>query len=410
MKIRFLSIASEVLSGSVVNTNAAFISKKLELTGYKISSHQVCLDDKAAIKKVLLESIDEFNLTIVTGGLGPTVDDLTKVCAVEAFHLTLEKSLELEKDLEKRFKGLSSIDQESRVPKGCTLLLNSVGTATGFIVEKNHHFIAFMPGVPQEARAMLDDQLLPWLEKNLKPEVRFHKNYLVAHKKESELNPFLEALSHQFLDLECGIYPNYGYLQLTFSAQESKVLAQVEKKVEALLSTFLIHHGPTIEEALINILKEKGLTISLAESCTGGHISALLTKIDGVSSVFEGAVVCYSNASKEALLEVDRQVLERHGAVSLECAKALSAGCLKKFHTTCAISVTGIAGPSGGSLDQPVGTVFASIAAFGDIVSGALPLRHRMKREVNIQFSANYLLAALYRYLNYQVIPFSDET
>ena len=406
MKIQFLSIASEVLSGSVVNTNAAFISKKLGLNGYKISSHRVILDDRNEIKKTLLEAIKEFDFTIVTGGLGPTVDDLTKECAVSAFDLTLEKSALIEKDLEMRFKGLRSIDLESQVPKDCTLLLNTVGTAPGFIVEKNHHFIAFMPGVPREAEAMLEGQLLPWMQKNLMSEVKFHKNYLVAHKNEADLNPLLEDLGIEFPELECGIYPNYGYLYLTFTSQEAQVLAQVERKIEALLETFLIHHGSTIEEALFNLLKEKGLSISLAESCTGGHISALLTKIPDVSAVFQGAVVCYSNASKEELLGVESTVLKEHGAVSLECSEALIKGCLKKFHTSCGISVTGIAGPTGGTVDRPVGTIFGSIAALGHIFSGRLPVRHRMKREINILFSSNYLLAALYRYLTYQVIPF----
>jgi nicotinamide-nucleotide amidase len=407
MLIQYLSIGSEVLNGSTLNTNSAFISKELSLAGFELHRHLVIGDEKETIKKVLKESIDHYDLTIVTGGLGPTCDDLTKNLAGEVFHLKLAFDQEVYDELKKKYPDNRHLHQQAFQLEGVELINNPIGTAQGFIYSSNKKKIAFFPGVPKEFETMVIQEFIPWLKTHYFNTQLNKKNYLVLLKRELEVDPILRSLEEECPNLKIGIYPSYGYLNLQLASSDVDDIKKACDRLENNLKTFLIEDFDTPALAFHSELKKQKISLSVAESCSGGLLSHKITSIPEASLFFFGGVIAYSNEIKKSVLKVDESILKKEGAVSLACVKAMASGVKKLFDSQWSLAVTGIAGPSSGSKEKPVGTVFLAMQTENESFVGKLPLFPISKRELIIQYATNYLLGLALRYLKFKIIPFA---
>lgn len=404
MQVEIIAIGNEVLNGSVANTNAQMISAHLKRLGLTIVRHQVIEDKMTAIIEAIQAAITYTPLTIFTGGLGPTVDDLTKQAAAQALQCPLRRDEAVFQELKSRYPDYPYLHQQAEQLQGATLFKNRIGSAYGFACKKNGNAVVFLPGVPFELEALLDEEVIPWIRSTFSLQAYAEKQLCILLKKEHQINPSLIALSQE--GLECGIYPNYGYCHVLLKSLSAQKLEQAVLSLQHQFKTSIVTESVTLTRGLVDLLIDRNLTLAAAESCTGGAVSKLLTQQEGVSEVFAGSIVCYSNASKVQLLGVDPSCLEKEGAVSAPCAGQMAARVKEKFQSSVGISVTGIAGPSGGTVEKPVGTVWMAIACDQGVFVGKLPAHPFTKREIIVSYSANYLLASLYRFLKYQQIPF----
>lgn len=323
MSINLLSIGSELLTGNTINTNAATIGKHCLASGWQVD-HVLTIADR---KEVICDTFRSLEgIVIVTGGLGPTLDDVTLASAMDVFG------------------------------EDYTPIPNPLGTAEGAIFENR---IFLLPGVPIQMERMLIDTVIPTLKKSLKREVYFWSCYL-SFKREQEVDPFLRKLEAQFPSLEVGICPSYG--RLTLSLLGNQPLDSALDVVEKELGSH-IYHEASMAHRVHHLLTEKKKTLALAESISGGHIAAALTSIEGASEFLLGSIVSYSNAMKEEVLRVD--TLEKHGAVSPETARAMWQGLFEITQADYALAVTGIAGPTGGTEEKPVGTIWVCVGKRG---------------------------------------------
>lgn len=370
-----LTIGNEILSGRILNTNSQFLSKLLSQHGYKVVSHLAILDDLEVIKEAAEEIVKQVDIVITTGGLGPTCDDKTKEALLSVFF-----------------------------ERGA--LANSLGTAPGLILQKGEKYLFSLPGVPQEMKQMAEHQLLPFLIEHVREEEAYvEKLYSLAFHNELEIDPFLRSLK----GIEVGIYPNYGYLSVSLAARgksKEEARAKLDKPLvqfEEQFSRYLYAaEDGKLETALCQLFCERGLTLSTAESCTGGLIASTLTKVPGASNYFLGGVVTYSDPQKETLLKVKKETLKKKGAVSKEVVEEMAKGALALFGSDYAIAVSGIAGPGGGTKEKPVGTVWGAIAKKGEQVEGKLlDLKVRKSRELIQIESTNQLLGFLYLKVNH---------
>lgn len=406
MLIQSIAIGSEILKGVTVNTNSSFISSTLKKLGLEVSKHLVISDEKNGISLELNHAIRNYDLTVISGGLGPTLDDLTKQIASEVISSKLELNQEVLADLKARYPHLSTIENQAQQIKGATLLKNILGTAWGFILEKDSKFLVFLPGVPKEFESIVLNELVPWLRKKY-PEAIYHeKNYLVLNKREHELDPLLRQINQDAPDVEIGIYPNYGYLNVYLTSKNLKALDTQSKIFEAHVHDYIVENVTNPQEALHQILKDEKITLSIAESCTGGKVSEKLTSLSDASLFFKGSIVAYANEVKTNILKVDPMIISQHGAVSSECAEAMALNVKKIFSADLSLAVTGVAGPKGGTQEKPVGTVFLSIAYKDQVYSGQLPLVRYPSRDIVTSYAANYLIGKAYQLIRFKKAPF----
>jgi len=362
MKIAILSIGNEVLRGSVLNTNAHFLAHLLHSHGYEIAVHLCIADEITTMQEAVDDLLKKVDIIITTGGLGPTCDDLTRLL----------------------FEPATYFD-------------NPVGTAKGLAVEKGKGWVFCLPGPPREMMEMAEHQMLPFLKEKL-PVVNpfYSKTFSLMMTSELEVDPFLREYAGSAIDV--GVYPNYGYLFVSFSAASETLLEEVVSKFRKNFSHLIYsEEEKKIEVALLELMHEKKKSLCLAESCTGGLISSLITKVPGSSHYFLGSVVSYADAIKEKILHT--QSLKEHGAVSFEVVKEMAGSALKLFDADYSIAVSGIAGPSGGSLSKPIGTVFGAICSKKETILLTVPVRPYFNREMIQIVSANYLLSQLYSFV-----------
>ncbi len=326
--IEIVTIGAEVLSGYTINTNAAFLGKTLSEMGYQVLRETTIPDTEDTIKETLLTALTRSTLTLVTGGLGITTDDLTKTVIDHLFQKT-------------------------------TPVPNTLGNAPGRIFEKEGRFIVFLPGVPREMKEMFSKEIVPkipvWLRKE--PVFKTHTLTLLS-LKEKEINDQFTKWQNEFPHVQIGIYPSLGFLTIRLKSLEEpkKLIDQIKERFK---SQVLI--GKTLDSALHNLLIQKNLTLSVAESCTGGALSYRFTSQSGSSHYFLGSVVSYSNSIKENLLNVSPQTLKNHGAVSEETVKEMCTHIQKLMNSRIAFAVSGIAGPTGGTEEKPIGTVYIGL-------------------------------------------------
>lgn len=379
MKAAILTIGDELLIGQVINTNAAWLGEQLDLAGVDVV-HMVTLgDDEAVIQQELESAYTLVDAILITGGLGPTHDDVTREAVARFFGVDLVVHEDIIAQIERRFaaRGLvmpASNRTQAMVPEGFEVLPNPVGTAPGLWFEEadgeRERILAVLPGVPYEMKRLMQDDVLPRLLAHKGLAVIRHRTLLTTGIGESNLQDEIGDLSTILTpSLRLAYLPGTSGVRLRLSARgttEEEVTARLdglEAYLRSRIARYIYGTGDEpLEAAVGRLLAERGLTVATAESCTGGHVVNRLTNISGSSAYVMGGVVAYSNAAKVDLLGVDPELLEEEGAVSKRCAVQLARGARARFGADIGISTTGVAGPTGGTADKPVGLVWVGYA------------------------------------------------
>ncbi len=389
MNIEIINIGDELLIGQVINTNAAWMAQELNMAGFFVQQFTVIRDDRQHILQALQEAGTKASVVLISGGIGPTKDDITKTTLCEFFGTGLHVSTAALNDIEALFRRrgwgfpLSELNRkQAELPENCTELPNKLGTARGMWFEKefapgrNVIFVS-MPGVPFEMQAMMTGEIIPRLRKIFDTPSIAHKTILTQGIGESLLAEIISSWENALPpDLKLAYLPQPGIvrLRLTGSGRDEKNLRKmIETEVEklnGLIPEYIYGYDEDkLEEIVGRILKEKNQSLGTAESCTGGYIAHLLTSIPGSSEYYKGSVVAYANEVKESVLGVSGDSLKLHGAVSEAVASEMALGLRKKLGVDWAVAVTGIAGPDGGTSEKPVGTTWIAVAGPGGIVA-----------------------------------------
>lgn len=364
MKTHAIFTGSELLSGQTLNSNILTLGQKWTEMGWKLESSSTIPDEAQLIKKSLLFSLENHELTIICGGLGATSDDITRRAVAETLKLKINHSDKIRSELEEFMAQRQRTPQEqwlknqSEHIESAKLLDNSTGLAYGQLIKYGSKLIALLPGPPSEFKPMLEQELVPLLNSK-KNFTQF--NYIVAGETESSVERRCKELKENFPQIDYGFCAQPGIVKLSLripqntDAKAADSLCRKSFPIEILKSD-------SLPEEILNIARSKNWTFASAESCTGGLVSAALTAIPGSSDVLTGALVSYSCDWKNKHLKVKKSTLNKYGAVSHECAHEMANGLRDKFKVDCGVAITGIAGPGGGSKDKPVGLVY--IASF----------------------------------------------
>ncbi len=373
MKLEVINTGTELLLGQVVNTHVAYLGEELLPLGLRIE-RQTCIPDGDPIAEMLAEAFPRADVLIVTGGLGPTSDDVTREVIAEMLGMEMELREDLVDQIRRMFRRFGrempeTNQRQAMVPIGSSVLENPNGTAPGLyfpaIEGKNPH-IFVLPGPPRELKPMFQDFVKPCLAEMVGAEtgnVPTYRNFRIIGVGESHIAEVIEEPLRQLENVEIGYCARLGEVDIRVIAKPP-VLDQAEQLVRAHFADELINcDGSTLEETLVKLLAEKGQWLATAESCTGGFIAHTITNVSGSSGVFRQGYVTYANEAKMELLGVPEAMLAEHGAVSEPVARAMAEGCLERSKVDHAISVTGIAGPTGGTDEKPVGTVYIGQAS-----------------------------------------------
>lgn len=374
MLAEIITIGDELLIGQVIDTNSAWMAEQLNLIGIKVHQITSISDDQNHILTTLNEASERAQLILITGGLGPTKDDITKQTLCKYFDTSLVFSEEAYANVEKIFSSrgyaVSELNRlQAMVPANCRVIANPNGTAPCMWFEKDDCIYVSMPGVPFEMKAIMEQEIIPQLLDKLN-KVIIHRTILTEGVGESHLASIIELWEDSlpsFIKLAYLPQPGMVRLRLTAYGTDRNELQSAIDKAEKELYPFAGNYifgfdTDTMESVVGQLLRDKGMTLSTAESCTGGNIAQLITSIAGSSDYFKGSIVAYSNEIKENLLGVPHQVLVEHGAVSEQTVIAMAEGIRNRFATDYAISVSGIAGPGGGTPEKPVGTTWIAVA------------------------------------------------
>ena len=376
-----ITIGDELLIGQVVDTNSAWMGQELNKIGIEVLRIVSIRDREKEILEAIDNAMERVNIVLVTGGLGPTKDDITKQTLCKYFHTELVFSEEVFENVKRVLAGkipMNALNKsQAMVPKDCTVINNPVGSASVSWFERDEKVLVSMPGVPQEMTAVMTESVLPKLHERFQTDVIMHQTFLVQHYPESVLAEKLEPWESALPEcIKLAYLPKLGIIRLRLTGrgqnrEEVKVLLEREKvKLEKILGEDIFGEEDTPLEVIVGeLLKKKKLTVSTAESCTGGGIAALITSVPGSSEYFNGSIVAYSNEIKMSLLHVSAETLEKHGAVSRETVTEMVKGAMKTLKTDCAVATSGIAGPGGGTPEKPVGTVWIAAAYKNEIVA-----------------------------------------
>ena len=373
-EVEIINIGDELLIGQVVNTNAADMAKMLNKAGFDVRKTSVIGDEAEIIRSSLQSAMQRAAVVLITGGLGPTKDDITKKVLAEEFDSSLVMNEQVRVHVERYFasKGLPFTPtnaEQALVPDKCRVVFNSVGTAPGMCFEKNGKLVFSMPGVPFEMRTMMPE-VIEIMKQHFKSEAVEYKTLLVSGIGESFLSDKLEGFEANLpRGISLAYLPKGGTIRLRLTAKgadRNKVTDMLDKQTELLLASvkdyFMGFECDNLAETLGERLSENGKTVATAESCTGGNIAHLITLVAGSSRYYKGSVVSYANEVKEKVLGVRAGDLQQYGAVSEEVVKQMAEGVKRLLKTDYAIATSGIAGPSGGSDEKPVGTVWIAVA------------------------------------------------
>ena len=373
-EVEIINIGDELLIGQVVNTNAADMAKMLNKAGFDVRKTSVIGDEAEIIRSSLQSAMQRAAVVLITGGLGPTKDDITKKVLAEEFDSSLIMNEQVRVHVERYFasKGLPFTPtnaEQALVPDKCRVVFNSVGTAPGMCFEKNGKLVFSMPGVPFEMRTMMPE-VIEIMKQHFKSEAVEYKTLLVSGIGESFLSDKLEGFEANLpRGISLAYLPKGGTIRLRLTAKgadRNKVADMLGKQTELLLASvkdyFMGFECDNLAETLGERLSENGKTVATAESCTGGNIAHLITLVAGSSRYYKGSVVSYANEVKEKVLGVRAGDLQQYGAVSEEVVKQMAEGVKRLLKTDYAIATSGIAGPSGRSDEKPVGTVWIAVA------------------------------------------------
>jgi nicotinamide-nucleotide amidase len=382
LKAELLSIGDELLIGQIVNTNASYLSEKLNAIGVDVHRITTVGDKEKDILQAMRRAWVESDIVIATGGLGPTHDDISKNIVAKFFKKKLVMDMKTLRHVEARFKsfGYKKMPEknigQALVPEGFTALRNDRGTAPGLLFHKGGKTFIIMAGVPHEMKWLTEKWVLAYLKKQYKGkfgQVILHKTLLAIGIGESLLAEKIGDMKDILEEwATLAFLPKISGIRLRISVRASTevkakaIVSRVEKRILTKASSYIYGAGnDTPEDVVISLLIKRKRTLSVAESCTGGMLGMRITNVTGSSKVFTGGLVSYANDVKLNELGVAKTILLKYGAVSEQCAIAMAEGALKKFGTDYAISITGIAGPEGGTKDKPIGTVWIALAEKG---------------------------------------------
>lgn len=405
-----ITIGDEILYGQITDTNTQWISAEIDKIGIKTIRKTSIGDSKSEILQILNESLLRANVVLITGGLGPTKDDITKTTLADFFNDTLvinEHAEAFIKDFfEKRGRPFTDINrQQAFIPSTANYLHNATGTAPGMWFEKDGKIIVSMPGVPNEMKYLMEHEVIPRLINYFQTPIIEHQIIRTIGIGESFLAEKIAAWEDQLPShIKLAYLPSFGQVKLRLSGLgESKVVLkkeinqEVEKILPLLGDAIFSLENEDLEQVIGSLLNANNETLSVAESCTGGYISHLITSIPGSSSYFLGGVVSYSNEAKMNVLNVKQETLTNFGAVSEQTVKEMAEGVRKVLNSTYGIATTGIAGPDGGTIDKPVGTVWLAVSDGKKTEARKLTLGNQ--RTVNIQYSGVAALNLLRRFI-----------
>lgn len=411
MKVSIINIGDELLIGQVVNTNASTMSQMLIAAGIDVNEVVTIGDDGDAIRESLTRCLKLSDAVLITGGLGPTKDDITKTVLCDFFHSRLVENAVALENVRRIFaiRGfeLTPVNRaQALVPECCQVLNNDLGTAPCMWFEQDGKVVVSMPGVPFEMEWLMENRVVPKLQETFKTGAIVNKNILVQGIGESFLSDLIEPWELALPKcIRLAYLPQAGMLKLRLTARgtDRKVLqGAIDEAVKTLYPIAGQHivgeDCETLPELVHSQLTAKGKTLATAESCTGGTIASQLTAQAGASRYFRGGIVAYSNEVKECALGVNHSTLEQYGAVSEQTAREMAEGVRKRFDSDYAIATTGIAGPDGGTPTKPVGTVWIAVASRTHTEAALLSFPGR-RRQQNIDRSVNQAFAMLIRML-----------
>lgn len=412
MKTKIISIGDEILIGQIVNTNAAYIGDKLFSAGFPVEKTIVIGDEENILLEELKDSMDKYDITIITGGLGPTHDDITKPTLIKFFddkYISDEKVLEHVKNIFRRrnIKMPAVNIAQALIPSRSIVIWNESGTAPGIMFEENGKIIIAIPGVPFEMKALIDNEIIPLLRKKFLSDVSkvyLHKTLLTTGTGESTLNEMLGDINEIIGDSKLAFLPSVTGVRLRINAEadsepeaQQKIIS-IEKKIRDKIQDFVFGvNDENLESVIGKILKGKKQSLSVAESCTGGKISSRIVSVPGSSEYYIGGVCVYSNIEKIKLLNIKEDTLSKYGAVSEQTAIEMAEGVREIMKTDYSVSTTGIAGPSGGSEDKPVGLVWIGFSSKNK--SYAMKFLFGEERQRNIERASQRALEILRREL-----------
>lgn len=411
MKCEIIAIGDELMVGRIANTTSLFAAKRLFEAGCVVQKMSIIGDDPEAIEETLVRATKKTDFVIVTGGLGPTSDDLTTEVISKALGRKLVFRDEIRAQIENHFLQTGKELREAYfklawLPDGATIL-DETGIAAGYLLEHKGKALFFLPGVPEQMRELLERKVLPYVAHKWKPCTITRQDIVkVFGLSESEINSCCADLEKKYTRLKIGYYPEFPEVHISLTVhcddacETETILSEIKAEMRSRLHPHIFGYGEdTMEKVVGDLLHNRRLTLSLAESCTGGLIAHRLTRVPGSSDYFERGLVTYSNASKIELLNVTQGMLAGFGAVSAEVARQMALGAKEVSRTDIGISVTGIAGPAGGTKEKPVGTVYISLATGKNVITNRFLFWGT--REMIQEMAAETALDELRRYLAY---------
>jgi nicotinamide-nucleotide amidase len=392
-----ITIGDELLIGQTIDTNSAWMAQELNKVGMWVHRRVAVGDDKNAIVSTLNEEGAKSNIVLITGGLGPTSDDITKPLLCEYFGGKLivnEEVLQHVKDIFAFLKRpLLDVNlKQAEVPNNCLVLKNHKGTAPGMWFEKNNVIYVSMPGVPAEMQNIMQTSVIEKLLIKFTPQNIIHKTILTAGLGESFIAERLVDFEKSLpLHIKLAYLPNYSFVKLRLTASandylflENEVNEYHQNLKQLVCDIMVAYTDESLEKIVANLLLQNNATVSTAESCTGGFIAHCLTSIAGSSAYYNGSIIAYAYDAKEDLLQVDHNELLQHGAVSEKVVTQMAKGVLQQMKTTYAIATTGIMGPGGETADKPVGTVWIAVANSEKVVAQKFHFRWDRKKNIEL--------------------------
>lgn len=377
MNAEIIGVGSELLTPSRIDTDSLFLTSRLNLLGIELVGKCIVGDNRARLAAMVKAAIARSRIVILTGGLGPTEDDLTRQAVADALGRTLEFDPVIEGWIEARFRRMdrkmAPINRrQAYLISGAEALENPHGTAPGQWLMEGDTAIMLLPGPPRELEPMFDNHCRPRLEKLLPPLVISTRFYRIAGMPESDVDQLVAPVYTRYPDVATTILAAPGDIQLHLRARRATLdeaearLAEVAPQIEKLLGDRIYsYNGDPLEKVIGDRLKQLGATLSVAESCTGGLVAGRITSIPGSSGYFHGGLITYTGAMKESLLDVPAELLRQYTAVSEQVARAMAEGARRRCHSDYALSTTGYAGPEGGTPEDPAGTVYIGLATPG---------------------------------------------
>lgn len=399
MKVHILTVGDEILIGQIVDTNSAWMAQQLNAIGAQVTGITSVEDTSESITKGLKQALEGVDAVLMTGGLGATKDDITKKTIAQFFEVDMYFDESSYNRLQRLFEKFGIEPNESHrrqcyMPTNAQLLTNKMGTAPGMWFNYKNQVIVSMPGVPYEMKYLMEHEVMPKLTAKFPMVPIQHRTIMTVGAGESMIAERIESVEEGLpKHIKLAYLPNLGQVRVRLSGRSNddrKLKEELDywvKEIEALIPELIFGYDEhKLQAAVGTMLKERGLTLSTAESCTGGYLAHLITTISGSSAYFKGSVVAYANEVKRQQLGVQAATLDDHGAVSEETVKEMVTGVLKLMDTDIGIAISGIAGPTGGTPDKPVGTIWLAVGNRDLVHTKKLQLTK--DREKNIQYTA----------------------